>query len=530
MDFPHEPYECQVEYMRKNILALKGGHNALLESPTGTGKTLCLLCSTLAFQAHMHKAMKRAGVVLEYMPGASLAGAKAEVSSSATEVKKEEVRAPTIIYASRTHSQITQVVRELRTTSYKVKMTVLASRDQLCVDHKISKLRGNALNFACNRKNSSAISCTYKRNLDQYKVAASDGVSHPTFDIEELVNIVGKQDKVCPYFYTRDEAKDAELVLLPYNYLFDPEVRRTLSVNFNQAIVILDEGHNIEKVAADAASFSFTTTTVAQCIMELQNCLRATETANPEDGDRSGDPRGSWRGLADSDCPPPASDAVTHLLRALFDVERGVDSVPLGKFLGSTPSCALVGSWMADLFERAGIVHEKSGYYIDQLRVAGKFLMKKSMDALNGDGNSSINVSIPEPKLLSMSNHLARVFRSENKQANLARSLDYKVFIREEDPKESSKPTYGNRPGLLGAAKPSSTKKRAVNFWAFTSGIAMEELRALGVRTFVITSGTLSPLDAFSEDMRIPFQVRLENPHVIDGSQLWVGALSTGVT
>lgn len=50
--FPFKPYGCQIDYMNRVMEALNEGKNALLESPTGTGKTLSLLCATLAWVRH----------------------------------------------------------------------------------------------------------------------------------------------------------------------------------------------------------------------------------------------------------------------------------------------------------------------------------------------------------------------------------------------------------------------------------------------------------------------------------------------
>lgn len=55
VEFPYQPYGSQLAFMCRVISTLdraqRDGHfHALLESPTGTGKSLSLLCSTLAWQ------------------------------------------------------------------------------------------------------------------------------------------------------------------------------------------------------------------------------------------------------------------------------------------------------------------------------------------------------------------------------------------------------------------------------------------------------------------------------------------------
>ena len=53
VDFPYEAYSVQLVYMEKVVLALSHGQNALLESPTGTGKTLSLLCAALGWRRRL---------------------------------------------------------------------------------------------------------------------------------------------------------------------------------------------------------------------------------------------------------------------------------------------------------------------------------------------------------------------------------------------------------------------------------------------------------------------------------------------
>ena len=48
----------------------------------------------------------------------------------------------------------------------------------------------------------------------------------------------------------------------------------------------------------------------------------------------------------------------------------------------------------------------------------------------------------------------------------------------------------------------------------------MRQLASMHVRSVLLTSGTLSPMDSFAHELQLPFRVTLENPHVIDPSQV----------
>lgn len=49
----------------------------------------------------------------------------------------------------------------------------------------------------------------------------------------------------------------------------------------------------------------------------------------------------------------------------------------------------------------------------------------------------------------------------------------------------------------------------------------MRGLEALKVRSVLLTSGTLSPLDSFAQELQLEFPLSLENPHVIADSQVY---------
>jgi Rad3-related DNA helicase len=42
---------------------------------------------------------------------------------------------------------------------------------------------------------------------------------------------------------------------MPYNYLIDSHIRESLGIEIKGAIIVIDEGHNIDSVAEDASSY-----------------------------------------------------------------------------------------------------------------------------------------------------------------------------------------------------------------------------------------------------------------------------------
>lgn len=48
----------------------------------------------------------------------------------------------------------------------------------------------------------------------------------------------------------------------------------------------------------------------------------------------------------------------------------------------------------------------------------------------------------------------------------------------------------------------------------------MAALRGLPLRSVLLTSGTLSPLDSFAHELQLGFKFTLENPHVINPNQV----------
>ncbi|KAK9819452.1 hypothetical protein WJX74_007251 [Apatococcus lobatus] len=250
---PMPPNRSQVMLMQKAVAALEGGHHALLESPTGTGKTLALLCSTLAWQA--------AQAAADAAPGAA-----------------QGSQVPRVFWAARTHAQLDHAVRELRRTRHRPMMTILASRERFCLHPDIAVAPNKT--EACEQATIiGRMSCSYLEHAEaiiypqapHHLAAYKPGGRVETFQIEELVK-EGARGHVCPYHASRDVLTEgAALIFVTYAQLLDPPVRSANGLDdlLLGAAVIFDEGHNVAGECREAATLQMSRAETEALLAEL---------------------------------------------------------------------------------------------------------------------------------------------------------------------------------------------------------------------------------------------------------------------
>ncbi|CAJ0576404.1 unnamed protein product, partial [Mesorhabditis spiculigera] len=350
--FPFPPYAIQNDLMNEIFQCIERRQVGIFESPTGTGKSLSVLCATLSWleyenrrvRAEMEEAMqkekeKKGEIEADGSDWVKAHAQKLKVQGEADEafahlemlrkidervarakrgeVRKNQKRGPgpldeyefisekkeaedecappadynsddnsgkagkeeekgtplrvrKIFYASRTHSQLDQLVDELMKTRFRPRIVTAASRQHLCVNEEVRKLKnGSQINEKCMelRKNSpktagkrakdeegkskckSSCSCPY------YKTQAIEDTANGILAGQDIrsVQVFEKGQKVggCPYFASKAAIPLCEIVLVPYQVVLHEETRETWGIDMRDDVLVLDEAHNVlDSIAA----------------------------------------------------------------------------------------------------------------------------------------------------------------------------------------------------------------------------------------------------------------------------------------
>ena len=316
--FPGIPYPVQIEFMKFAYEAMTAGALCAMESPTGTGKSLSLICSSLAWLrdnratvlaerilktcdsksqmvpnwirrqvetnsmteavdliAHWDKQKVTTRGRVQRLTTTDVLGSACVTSSCikrktvgatfAAELEEdnflpldestrsfdtpepmqtERARRVKVIIASRTHSQLSQLIRELKRTKFKDQFSVvtLGSRLQLCTNSSISKENSSAVvNDLC-RKLVDDDKCKLKASI----APLQDVIVTTPLDIEDMVT-AGKAPSTtgCSYFAARAAESMADVILVPYSILVNERTRLAMGLDIDDNIVVIDEAHSI---------------------------------------------------------------------------------------------------------------------------------------------------------------------------------------------------------------------------------------------------------------------------------------------
>ncbi len=198
----------------------------------------------------------------------SAAAASANVSTASSAEPETKESLSRIYICSRTHSQLSQLIKGLKSTVYTPNMAVLGSREQMCIHPTV--MFSETKNEDCSKLigGSDGSGCSFFQ-------AANILASHPSmrvvWDIEDIVT-KGRQFRACPYFTAKDIAEEADVVFCPYNYLIDKLIRESSGIQLKNNIVIFDEAHNLEDQCREAASFVVTITLLNAAIDMFEAC------------------------------------------------------------------------------------------------------------------------------------------------------------------------------------------------------------------------------------------------------------------
>ena len=197
-----------------------------------------------------------------------------------------------IIFCSRTHSQLSQFVNELRKVKPPssvalehedgadeiqevIKHLSLGSRKNLCINPKVSRLRSAlAINERCLELQKPGTlqehKCTFlpsKENHAQVENFRDHSLAQIR-DIEDLAG-VGQSLGVCPYYASRAAINQSEIITLPYPLLLQRSAREALGLSVKNHVIIIDEAHNLMDAIAATYSVEVTLAQIDTAISQV---------------------------------------------------------------------------------------------------------------------------------------------------------------------------------------------------------------------------------------------------------------------
>ena len=522
--FPYEPYENQKLYMKKVIEALQAKGIAGLESPTGTGKTLCLLCASLAYLKHIREELKN------------------EKNNIITNEENKN-RQPVIFYTSRTHAQISNVIKELKKTVYRPINSVISSREQSCVNEYINQFNGGFLNLKCKYATKKG-ECKYYKGKDIYRKGWSsfDGLT-----IDEL-KVKGKKYKFCPYYYEKEKSQYSDIVFLPYNYIFDIKILKSSKLVLSNSILIIDEAHNLQDVCCDSSSTYINTNIIDEIISDL----KALKSYLEEYSKLKDNIKSNFLNPQSSDCINTKYlqneiFILSILKERIMKIQLSNKNITKGqnlgikldtekffelifkKYKGSQTTIPFFNNSNNELNENENeyktILDKNESNNEIKPEITPKNIinhicfLKNVEYFINNDRGKSTLISV-YTDFLEIINILSNnYYDKEAKKDPLNLYVNSFKFYIEEIKESNNQNSNNKKKKAIFFSNNSKDIKRILHIFCFNPGFGYKMVMDFKLYSTIITSGTLAPIDTMESELKFNFNVKLENNHVISDDQ-----------
>ena len=509
--FPYNPYEKQITYMTSIIQVLNKKYNsseeinfnalAALESPTGTGKTLCLLCSLLAWVNTKGKAINFSG---------------------------------TIFYSTRTHSQISQVISELNKTCYEPRIAILSSREFSCANTELKKsLAPSVLDIKCAREHKS---CRFYKNIEYYSNKNFGNV-----DIEDILK-QGKAKIFCPFYVERMKVKmsNCDLVFMPYNYIFLKEIRESMDIDLKKSILVIDEAHNVVNNCEEAQTLEITIKDFEEMIIDLNEVYKEIKK-NKKYTDSNIIIEENEQNLDDNNYNYENKNGLIYTLRFEFLMEEIklikniIESVTSNKekfeeqkfskdnnnYIQINPEIFL----SIFLKTEDEIKELKQKEKKNQLTLESCFNQVKNKDNDTNKEFVEISQYLTEQNIIKHILFIKRIIKaimndySRRTKLSILLNLFEKINEILEDKNITKSYVYCLSDDKVQTNHHITKKIIKLNIFCFNPGLGFKDIINFKPYSIVMTSGTLAPFDVLENELKVKFDVTLENEHIIPESQ-----------
>jgi chromosome transmission fidelity protein 1 len=221
--------------------------------------------------------------------GAALDGSSAAAQSKLTVGNvKPGTGVRKIIYAARTHSQLSQFVGELRRTAWgsTIRVAHLGGRKALCGNDAVKRLstekavtetcldmqKGISVDGSKKRSTASgtATGCPLLESRESAVPTMALHLQAQPTDIEEAAAL-GGASHTCAYYASRESVAAAEVVVLPYSMLLTKQTREAIGLSLTQALVIVDEAHNLPEALRSLHACRLSLPVVQAALEQLQS-------------------------------------------------------------------------------------------------------------------------------------------------------------------------------------------------------------------------------------------------------------------